>query len=400
MRLILKIIRNLFGYVSFKVVGGCPEKFLNLSIKDNFHIWNARKINGDLLASSPLKDYKKLRRYVRKSNSKMKIVKKSGVPFFIYKYRNRKGIIAGCGLFFAVLCIMPLYVWRVDVQGCNALSTEEVLKIMKDLGVSPGSFKYGINTAIVKQQAMQKIGSVAWMSINMNGSCAEVVIKEKTSKPEPPVCEDEPLNIVADFDGQIERMETYRGTPMVNSGDVVVKGQLLISGIVEKMSGGNDLVAADGKIYAKTHRILSSKLPMNFERSSDSGECVNKYRIKIFNFEIPISFKKLCDKNYRFETSNKKFRVFGFDLPIVLYKESAFEQKTENINLSEEEAKNEVMKLIEAKELEEFGEGDTQIKSRNWGQGKVISESGEYYLECQYDLLENISKKEKIILDK
>lgn len=408
MHLILELIRNLQGYVSFKVTGGCPEKFLNLSVKNKFNLWNVRKINGDLLASSKIGDYKKLRYNARKSNSKLKIISKSGLPFFIHKYRKRKGIIAGLVLFMAVMCIMPLYIWKVDVKGCSSLSHEEVEAVMRDIGISSGSLKSSINIPMAKQQAMQKLDSVAWMSINLNGSCAEILIKEKTLPPEQIISENEPSNVIAEFDGQIERMETYSGTPVVSGGDVVVKGQLLISGINEKPDGRNEFLCADGKVYARTHRILYEKVKTNFENSSDSGICINKYRLKIFNLEIPLNFKNFsnkdskkndCEKNYRFETTDKKFKIFGAYLPIIIYKESAYEQNIENVTLSEAESKNIAMEMIEKKELQEFGD-EVQIKSKEWGTGKMMIETGEYYQERHYDLVENIAKKEKIIVDK
>lgn len=408
MHLILELIRNLQGYVSFKVTGGCPEKFLNLSVKNKFNLWNVRKINGDLLASSKIKDYKKLRYNARKSNSKLKITNKIGLPFLIHKYRNRKGIIVGFVLFVIVMCVMPLYVWKVDVKGCSSLNPEEIESIMRDLGISSGSLKSSVNVSMVKQQAMQKLDSVAWMSINLNGSCAEVLIKEKILTPEQIISENEPSNVIAEFDGQIERMETYSGIPVVNSGDVVVKGQLLISGVAEKFDGGNEILCADGKVYARTHRILSERVKTNFEKSSDSGNCFNKYRLKIFNLEIPLNFKNFrnkdcygendCEKNYRFETTDKKFKMFGMYLPIVIYKESAYEQNIENIILSEAESQNMAMELIEKKEMQEFG-AEAQIKNKKWGTGKMVIETGEYQQECHYDLVENIAKKEKITVD-
>lgn len=279
---------------------------------------------------------------------------------------------------------------------------------MRDIGISSGSLKSSINIPMAKQQAMQKLDSVAWMSINLNGSCAEILIKEKTLPPEQIISENEPSNVIAEFDGQIERMETYSGTPVVSGGDVVVKGQLLISGINEKPDGRNEFLCADGKVYARTHRILYEKVKTNFENSSDSGICINKYRLKIFNLEIPLNFKNFsnkdskkndCEKNYRFETTDKKFKIFGAYLPIIIYKESAYEQNIENVTLSEAESKNIAMEMIEKKELQEFGD-EVQIKSKEWGTGKMMIETGEYYQERHYDLVENIAKKEKIIVDK
>ena len=60
-----------------------------------------------------------------------------------------------------------------------------------------------------------------------------------------------------------ELQERLRDKDIVNIGDVVSEGQLLISGIVEGMSGGNEFVCAEGKIYAKTFRVLTERLKID-----------------------------------------------------------------------------------------------------------------------------------------
>ena len=50
------------------------------------------------------------------------------------------------------------------------------------------------------------------------------------------------------------------------------------------------------------------------------------------------------------------------------------------------------MEMIEKKELQEFGD-EVQIKSKEWGAGKMMIETGEYYQERHYDLVENMACK-------
>lgn len=379
------------------MTGGNPDKFLNLSVKERCPLWDVRKINGDLFAKSTAEDYKKLHINARKSNSKIKLVKKRGIPFFTRKYKSRTGIIVGAAVFLMLLSVFPLYIWKIEVMGCETVNPEEVKKVMHDLGVSAGTFKSGINVPILKQQMMQRIDSIAWISINLNGSDAVVEIKEKQFSPEKEV-QGEPSNIVALYDGKIERMETYRGTPMVSDGEVVTKGQVLISGIVEDLSGGSTFVDADGKVYAVTHRIISEKVNMNRVRAHNVGDEIKKYRVKILGLEIPVCFGKIPSENCICETTEKKFDFFGHKIPVSIYKDSIYMQEICTEKLTEDEAAEEADKLIDERAAQEFGE-DAKIKNIDRRPG-VISPSGEeYYRECHYDLVENIAKKEKLVFD-
>ncbi len=397
MLLILNIIRSICGYVEFKVSGGNPDKFLNISVKEGHSLWDVRKINGDLLAKSTAEDYKKLHINARKSNARISVMKKRGIPFVTHKYKSRMGIIVGAVLFLTVLSVLPLYLWKIDVVGCETVNPEEVKKVMCDLGVSPGTFKPGINVPILKQQIMQRMDSIAWISINLKGSEAIVEIKEKQFSPEREV-QGEPSNIVALYDGKIERTETYRGTAVVSYGDVVTKGQILISGIVEDLSGGAQFVDAKGKVYAETHRIISQKVSMNRVTARSVGDEIKKYRVKIFGLEIPICFGNIPGENCTCETSEKNFYIFDYKMPVSIYKDSIHMQEICEEHLSEDSAAKEADRLIDEIARQEFGE-DVKIKNVDRKPGVVLPNGEEYYRECHYDLVESISKKEKIMMD-
>lgn len=177
----------------------------------------------------------------------------------------------GILLFISIIYSMSFYVWEVNVEGNETISIEEVKAAMEELGVSPGCLKSRVDVPIVQQSAMLKLPNVSWLSLNIEGSKAVVSLKERVIAPEI-VPKGNPCNIKASVDGQIERTETYKGTIAVNDGDGVVRGQLLISGVVEDGNGNNSFVHAEGKIYAHTKRTLVEEVPLSRVTSADTGK--------------------------------------------------------------------------------------------------------------------------------
>ncbi len=388
--LLLNFFRWIKGYVSFTISSDCPEKFVNLLRKENINLWNLKKVcgvfSGDIIAS----EYKLLRGIAKKSNSKVKLKAKKGLPFIAFKYRRRWGAVAGFSVFILIIYSFSLYVWSVKVTGNEAIPEQEVVKVMQELGVSPGTLKSRINSKIIKQMAMARLGSVAWMSLNINGSCVEVNLKEKVVAPEI-FHAGEPCNIIAGEDGQIERLETYCGTPTVNIGDVVTKGQLLVSGVVECADAHNLFLSADCRVFAKTKKKLIEKVPLNALKASDTGKIIKKYRMKIFNFEIPIGVWRKTDETFRYEVTCENLKIFNTELPVKIYKEIWYEQRCDEITLTDEQARQEAEKNMACRESLEL-EG-AQILEKNTN-GR--EENGEYILEVDFICIEDIAIKEKI----
>ena len=142
--------------------------------------------------------------------------------------------------------------------------------------------------------AMIRLKDVAWMSINVSGSCVNVSLKEKAKQPEL-VSKGEPCNIVAKCSGQIEKVETDSGTACVNTNDVVTEGQLLISGIVENLNSENSFVCAEGKVFAKVRKNIVQKIEINQTKAKDTGKVIKKYDFYATYYKITID-----DKDYIF----------------------------------------------------------------------------------------------------
>ncbi len=391
--MLLRTIRWLLGYVVFEVKGGHPEKFINLTTQKEINLWDIQKQNGDLTSKVIAAEYKNLRHSAKKSNSRIKMKKKHGLPFFFLKHKKRSGVLVGAALFLCALYIFSMYVWSINISGNENIPTEEIVKVMHELGVSPGSLKSRINARMVQQQAMIKLTDTAWMSVNIVGSHVDVAIKEKAETPDI-IAQGAPCNIIAVADGQIERMETYKGTAAVTTNDVVLQGQLLISGVVESTLGENTFVHADGKVFAKTRRQLVEKIKLSQLKCEDTGKTIKRYRFKIFGLEIPFNLWHQIDDNYRNEFSSFTPQVGSVHLPITIFKEEWHEQACGEIFLTNEEAFTEAQKALEVREQTEL-EGiktlDKYVENKE--------ENEEFILEATYICVEDIGKKEEILFN-
>ena len=388
--MVIKIIRWLLGFIKFEVTEGFPERLVNFAVKNKITIWDIKKIKGGMIGKITAKEYDALTVAAKECGCKIKVIEKKGLPFKIKKYKKHKGILLGAALFSLILYSLSSYVWSIKVVGNSQIPTEEILNIMDELGVSVGTLKKRINIPTVKQEAMIKLPDIAWISINLTGSHIDITVKEKI-KPPDFNSEKKPCDIRAKCDGKIDRIETYKGTPAVNSGDAVLKGQLLISGVVENSSGTSSFVNSDGKVYAYTKRVLEESINLSQEKAMDTGKVKKKYRIKIFGIEIPFGFWYKNEDTDRCEFYSNKLQIGKTLLPVVFYKEERYEQIYDVTQITYEQALNEAKKNIQEREKNELN-------------GKKIvnffledrQENDKCILSVTYDCLEDIGEKEEI----
>ena len=98
---------------------------------------------------------------------------------------------------------------------------------------------------------MRDCDKFAWLWIHLDGNKATVSVKERTPIPDMVSAEDY-SNCVASRDGVVVGIMPRKGRQIVKIGDVVKKGDLLISGISETKTGEVRYVHADGIVMAKT----------------------------------------------------------------------------------------------------------------------------------------------------
>lgn len=253
---ILKFMRVLFGYVVFEAVGGFPERFLNLCAQAGIPLWDACFHGDTMEAKTTLEGYKHIRKSAHASGVHLHIRQKCGMPFFFSQNKKRKGLVIGIVLFLFLLSFLSSMVWSVRVVGNENVSEEEILTVVNELGIHVGTRKSKIHASEIAEEITEKIETLSWAAVNVDFSRVIIEVREATPKPEMSDMKT-PSNIIAAEDGVLTRLDVYSGTPMQLEGSAILKGDLLISGIMENKDNSERLKGASGHAYARVERPFS-----------------------------------------------------------------------------------------------------------------------------------------------
>lgn len=229
-----KLIKWLFGYLTVHISGTSPERFINLCSNRRIYIWNINRNDENYFFNISLRNYRRLKPIFRKTKLIPKIDKKHGLPFFLYRNRRRKGFFIGILMCMLLVYIMSLYIWDISILGGYKYTPEAMLKFLAANDIKPGIRKKRISGSDIEEEIRLAYEDIGWVSAEIRGTRLIIKITE-TNMPVPIVEATAPSHIIAAKDAVIKRIVTRSGTPMVKPGDVVRKGDILVSGVLELM---------------------------------------------------------------------------------------------------------------------------------------------------------------------
>lgn len=351
--LLLRLIRFIYGYVYFEGSGKHPEMFMNTVRRRGFNIWNISSMKGNIKGYITKNQYKLLRPVAYKSEVKISIKKKVGLPFLIHKYKYRWGMLAGSILFIMIIYVLSLYVWVVEVKGNNQIQKDTIIETAAEFGIRTGSLKSKLDLDILEQKLMEKIPDISWIAINMRGSIIVIELKERDNPPDV-LKEDQKSNLISTTAGQITRLEVYSGKSEVSIGDVVEKGQMLVNGIVQDDLGGTTIKRSQGKVFAKTRRFLEESYPLVNEVQINSGETVTRKELQFFGIKLPINLAQVPAQECKLEIVKSKAYVLNSMLPVELYEEKFTPIVKQSQVLSAKEAEEKAQEKIKLREETEL----------------------------------------------
>lgn len=388
------LLAYILGYLEIKVEGYFIEKFINNCLKSNIFLWNIKRKRTTIMTCNiGVKDFKNIRKILKKTNCRIKIEKKKGLPFTFNKYRKRKIFALLIFIILIIIAILSNFVWNIQIEGTEKISKDELIQTLKEEGLSIGKFKPGIETREIINKVRLDRDDIAWIGIEITGTNAIVKVVEADEKPEI-VDEDEYCNIVATKDGVVTKIMAQNGTPLVKNGDLIKKGTVLIGGWLEGKYTGTRYVHSNGQVEAKVWYTQKERVYLKETKKEDTGEAQNKYSVNINNFIINFNKRVSKFENYDTIEEAKKIKLFSnFYLPIELVKTTYKEYKVVEIAHTLEEAKTIGIERAKDK-LNAQIENTNNISDE---QVNIKEETNFVDVEVVYEVKENIGTKEKIV---
>ena len=395
--MIFKIIYMFFaGSVTVRIEGFFIERFLNICRSKNIFLQDLHRENSTYIKIRILKsDFKEIRHIARKTKCKVKIEKKSGIPFVLNKYRKRK-VFAIAFLVIAIfLFIITKFIWNVEIMGNEKISSDELKKLVAEYGIAEGKLKSDINIEKISNLIRLNRNDISWLGITLKGTNAIIEIEEVVEVPEI-IDKNKICNIVAQEDCIISKMIVQNGTARVAVGDEVKKGDLLVEGVMEGTYTGQRQVHAEATIFGKIFYSKERKECLLQNEKIKTGNEEEKIEICINNFKI--NFNKGVSKFEKYDTitTNKKLKLFSdFYFPIYLKKYTNVEYQTRQKKYTENELKEKMVKELE-EELEneyKISEYEEKYKKR-----EIITnlEDESLTVKLVYEIQKEITAKEEV----
>lgn len=347
----MKLFDFLNGYVEIEVLGAQLERFLNIVIFHNIRIWDIKK-EGSIRFSISVKDFKKIKDIGRKTASKIKIKNKVGAPFFIFKYRKRKFLLLGSIFFFISLYSLTAFIWDIEINGYENISYDNILNALNENGLSLGSFRRSIDRLEIEQSILT-LFDISFININLKGTRAIVTIME--IPPEIQI-EENRNEIKATKTGIIESITVFSGTPLVEVGQVVTKGELLVSGnIIEENFQTQFITYASANILANVNYLLEFSLPRITRKPYFTEKTRTRHSLYLFGNYINF-INLLRDFDFYDTIVNRKMLNFGenYPLPIILISSHMKEYELIEVERTEEELEQIAKILIREHILDYF----------------------------------------------
>lgn len=325
------------NFVIVKVSGFSIERFLNIAINKNIQISDITNFESGITLKVDIKSYYELRECAKKTKCSLKIIKKNGIAFLLNKYRKRKVLGFGFIFFIVTLYIMSSFIWSVNIEGNERISTDEITEKLKELNIYAGSPKFKINIKDVNHSLINSISEIAFISAEIKGTNLNVKIVETLEKTNMLNLNDY-QHIVSKKDGIITNISIITGSPNVKIGDTIKNGQVLVRGEIDITNEEGFVTVkntkADAIVFARCFYEIEETIDLNYEeviytdiKKTDmsitifdktfnffkpnlsdglySESVVFDENLSIGQYILPISF---CKKNYQnYDVYNKKY---------------------------------------------------------------------------------------------
>lgn len=380
------------GYLIIEIVGNSPERFVNMCAHHNIKLWDFSITGNVFRFNIALKNTNDLEVFSKKTGIDFRIASKVGLPFISKKLKNRPIFLPGLLLSFILIYVYTLFVWDISVTGNTQYSEEEIVKFLNQNNIYKTMLKSSVDTSNTTFMMRSHFNDVIWVSVHLEGSSLMIKVKENQNKDEQESVTSttkenglEGINaistplgydMVAQSDGVISSIITRVGVPLVHKGDVVKKGDILVSGRIELIDDYGEIIG---------YNYVKSDADVLIERTSEYIERISTvvYTKNYAKFSIYDMYFKIGDYYIEFGTHINNDFLWDYQI-----KEYQFHpSKQEKFNLVIGVQKIQKYELIEEKLLE------NEIRTT------LSNKFNEYISEIQEKGVEIIENNVTIVID-
>ncbi len=326
-----RIINALKGYIKIQIIGYSPERFLNLCKNKDIRIWDLKANGNDYEMFVSVKDFRKLKPLLKKTQTKLKILERYGVPFFLHRYRRRKMFFVGVFISCGIILGLSKFIWNIEIIGNQSITDETMVEYLVSKQVYHGMRIKDVACESLATEIRKDFGEITWVSVSLEGTNLIINVKENTDIFQVSNVEEEPSDIIAEQDGIITEIIMRSGVPLVSNGDEVKSGDVLVSGTVEVKNDAGEVVredykVADADIFAEVILKYQDFCENTHQIKSYTSAQKRTFIANVFGVEICFGNKSYKAKQWEIKSHIKQMKINDhFLLPICIGEKRAYE---------------------------------------------------------------------------
>lgn len=335
------MISYIRGYYVITVEGIGTEQFLNHLIRNKVNVYNVnRTSNTKIEFCVEREDMKRFKQVYRGSKYEIKVKQKTGIPFVLKRIYKHKGMWIFALVSLVLLMLTSQFVTDIYIQSPEGIKQEELRKELYNAGLKPGMYKKSIDRKEIRDYLMSKFDDIAYVSLNVKGTNIFVTVTKKAetlkSNEDSNYC-----NIIAEKNGIIEKVIPRSGTQVVNPGDIVQKGDVLLNGADTK---------SIPEVWANTFYEVKKSASYIENEKEKTGNSKKVFTFKFYDNKYMLR-RKINYSDYTVENKEYKLTLGNYTFPLSVNVSTFYETKKVEVKKNKEELKKELSKQA-LKELE------------------------------------------------
>lgn len=383
----MELIKSLQGMVEVELTSAEPETALQIISGQGIELLRLKQ-SGELSYRFQIHKsvYSRLCRIAQDRGDAVILVRKVGIYWKGKKAAKRPVLIFGFLILFLFALWVPSRVFFFCVAGNTAIPERKILAEAEKCGISFGASRSIVRSEQVKNALLGAIPELQWAGVNTQGCVATISVRERATE------EDKPLNqvnsIVAQTDGYILSATATKGRLLVQPGQTVSAGQLLISGYTD-CGICIQASSSEGEVLAQTNRTLNAISPSMYrKRGAVKNE---KRKISLLLRKKRINLWK--DSGILDSSCGRMYEEYyiilpgGFSLPVALCVETYWEYEEATLPIEETAAENELQLFSQSYLNQQMISGNIVSKKAYF-----CKSAGAYGMKCQFVCTEMIGR--------
>ena len=357
--MIEKLTRWVCGTARIRVWGD-TARFIRIMVRSGVSPLEMIPEEESLQVLIRAKQFKELHAVKLRTHTKIRLLKKSGVPFLLNRFFHRPGFAAGLFIGICLYAWLSGFYWCVEIAGEAPYSKTEILTAAKASGVFVGAKKEAVDLPVSAKRFVRDLPEIAWASFNSEG-CTVTLDFLAGEKRKDGVDDTGAYDVVAKRDGLVQKIIAEEGSVLVQVGSAVKEGQVLVSGAAAITDPWDRTKAirylfshARAKVIAQTRHTFTARCPLQTEavREKETGE---RRMLQILFWCIPLSFRGTPEGEIT-AYERKPLVLHGKALPVWVETQRCGIKETETVSFTAEEAQRRAQEKVRALQENYLGE--------------------------------------------